>query len=329
MKRFIALLLSATMMFSLSSQAFAASIEPEDVTTAVSIDESDIQTWKEMSEVEVRDAANKMFDYLTPEQQEVYIFLIESLAIDGDYSLVKFHQKYVDPNYHFELSALSGSSDSIDEVALYNAANIGAQLQALNLPDVVYNGLMALAAALAVPVGNVVDVVIGLGLGAIIIANWDAISSKWNDIVDIFVDAFGSTVMSAFYYLQGLVGVYSVEISGSTVTINGEKYKCSTNAQTVALSMKSNGHKYYPACRNGSQVYVAPIDIPRAAALEIMKKNDSYIGVFTISDNYASSLCRTLGGGIRGPERSQGGYSGYWWHYHSLNYESAHCWFID
>lgn len=326
MKRFIALILSAIMMFSLSSQAFAASIEPEDVTTVVLTDELGIQTGEGMSEAEVRDVANKTFDYLTPEQQEVYIYLIESLAISGDYSLVEFHQRYVDPNYRFEPSASSRSAIVNDEVVLYNAASIAGQLQALNLPEVVYNGFMALAAALAMPVGNVVDIVIGLGLGVIIVANWDAISSKWNDIVDIFVNAFGSTVMEAFYYLQGLVGIYTVTVSGKTITVNNDKYNCTTKADVAVADMKNNGHQYYPAVLSGSYVWVAPVDISRKVALAIMKINSSSAGIFTVTSNLARNLCESLGG-AKGPEIHGSG-SKYWWHYHGRSYMNAHCWYV-
>lgn len=84
--------------------------------------------------------------------------------------------------------------------------------------------------------------------------------------------------------------------------------------------------QYYPAYRTNNNVLICPVDIPRNAALAIMRLNNSYAGVFTIADNYAKSLCQSLGGGIRGPEGENA--SGYWMHYHSLNYSSAHCWFI-
>ena len=130
----------------------------------------------------------------------------------------------------------------------------------------------------------------------------------------------------AFYYIQGLVGVYTVTVSSSTITINGQDYECDTDAETIAYSMERNGHTYYPAYRTNNTVLVCPIDIPRNAALAIMKLNSSRAGVFTVKSNYASSLCQTLGGGVRGPEGEYA--SGYWYHYHSNNYPSAHCWFI-
>lgn len=318
MKKIISLLLVVAMMCSLSSPVFAATANssPADLEEAV------LQADK-LTEEEIEALANKTFNYLTKEQQAVYIDQIEALAVAGDTSLVEFHHKYVDSSYRFDPSNVeSGTS------VTRSAALVAGQLQALNLPTVVYNALIAFAAALAVPAGNLVDIVIGLGLGVIIVANWDAIKDVWDDIVDIFVDAFGAIVMDAFYYLQGLVGVYDVDISGDTVTINGEEYECDTNAQIIATTMRPNGHTYYPAFRSGSQVLVAPVDIPRKAALAVMKKNDEYIGIFTIADNYASSLCTSLGGGIRGPETS-GSSSGYWWHYHSNNYPKAHCWYIS
>lgn len=307
MRRFVALMLSLILCLSMGIQAFAVENNPG--------------TQNAISETEdMYVAAQQAYDYLTDEQKEIFITQITLLALAGDSSLVEFHQTYVDPSYEFNPEDYAAVPNVV------NAASVAGQLQALNLPAAVYYGLLAFATSLGVPVGNVVDLVIGLGLGIIIVANWDAISSVWNDIIDIFVDAFGSVVMDAFYYLQGLVGVYTVSSSGAVITINGEDYRCDTKAEEIALTMKSNGHSYYPAYRSGGFVWVCPVDIPRKAALAIMKLNSSYSGVFTVQNNYAYSLCQSLGGTIRGPEGETS--SGYWLHYHSSNYPNAHCWFI-
>ena len=307
-KRFIALVLSLILCLSMGIQAFAVENNPG---TQITVSETE----------DMYTAAQQVYACLTDEQQEDFVSQIALLAIAGDSSLLEFHQTYVDPSYQF---------NPLDYAAVPNVADtasVAGQLQALNLPTAVYYGLLAFATSLGVPVGNVVDLVIGLGLGAIIIANWDAIVDVWDDIVDIFVDAFGSVVMDAFYYLQGLVGVYTVTVSGSVITINGEDYRCDTKAEEIALTMKSNGHSYYPAYRSGGFVWVCPVAIPRKAALAIMRLNDTYRGVFTVQSNYAYSICQTLGGSIRGPEGEIA--SGYWQHYHSSNYPLAHCWFIS
>lgn len=228
---------------------------------------------------------------------------------------------YVDPSYEFEPTV------EVAQVMTVAATDIAGQLQALNLPSAVYYGLLAFATSLGVPVGNVVDLVIGLGLAAIIIANWDSISAVWQDIINIFVDAFGSTVMSAFYYLQGLVGVYTVTVSGTTVKINNDEYECTTRADLAAATMQSNGHSYYPAVLSGNYVWVAPTDIPRKAALAIMKLNSSTAGVFTLTSNLSRSLCDSLGG-AKGPEIHGSG-SRYWYHYHGYSYLNAHCWYYN
>lgn len=301
------------MVFTLSTPVFAAN-------THLTANEYEISSTDYQLAV-ITDSAKQAFDFLTPAQQEVFLRQIENLAWNGDTRLVEFHKTYVDPTYNYD------PTTAVPPIQTRAAVDVAGQLQALNLPAAVYYGLLAFATSLGVPVGNVVDVVIGLGLAAIIVANWDSIKDVWQDIIDIFVDAFGSVVMDAFYYLQGLVGIYTVSVSGSTITINGEKYKCDTDAETIALSMKSNGHTYYPAYRTNNTVLVCPTDIPRNAALAIMRLNNSRAGVFTIQANYASSLCQSLGGGIRGPEGEVA--SGFWMHYHSLNYPSAHCWFIS
>ena len=69
MKKITALFLAVIMIFSLSSQALAVSEESEKATTIILTEELGIQTGGGMSESEIREAANKIFDYLTPEQQ--------------------------------------------------------------------------------------------------------------------------------------------------------------------------------------------------------------------------------------------------------------------
>lgn len=45
---------------------------------------------------------------------------------------------------------------------------------------------------------------------------------------------------------------------------------------------------------SGGVVWVAPVAISRKVALAIMKKNDSYVGVFAVSSKYARGLCDGL-----------------------------------
>lgn len=309
-KKLLALFLSVTMIFSIFVPVSASATSAKDTCV-----DGDCLYY---SEEDANQAAKQAYESLSSEQKEEFLRQIELLVYQGDMRLAEYHTKYVDSTYKIEVDPNSV------QVAVVTAS-IAGQLQALNLPTAVYYGLLAFATALGVPVGNVVDVVIGLGLAAIIVANWDAISGVWNEIVDIFVDAFGSAVMDAFYYLQGLVGVYTVSISGSTITINGEKYKCEEEAEAVVTTMKKNGHSYYPAYRSGGKILVCPVDIPRKAALAIMKQNSAYAGVFTISSSYARSLCQSLGGDVRHDVETG---NGYWSHYHSSNYPKAHCWYI-
>ena len=178
----IAFLLSLVMVFSFTTPAFAASVDNTTNVTASS----------QIS------AARQAFEYLTPEQQQKFIEQIERVAWSGDTSLVEFHHDYVDPSYNYDPASATPPIQT-------RAADVAAQLQALNLPTAVYYGLLAFATSLGVPVGNVVDLVIGLGLGVIIVAHWDQIKDVWSDIVNIFVNAFGSVVNDAFRYIEGLV----------------------------------------------------------------------------------------------------------------------------
>lgn len=201
--RFISLLLTFALCLSMGVPAFAAESTGKELTP--------------IATGNVYIAAQNVFDALDENQKEEFLLQIEILAVSGDRSLVEFHKSYVDPDYQFDaqkVTAISGASR--------NAASVAQQLQALNLPTAVYYGLLAFATSLGVPVGNVVDVVIGLGLGAIILANWDAIANVWDDIVDIFVDSFGSFVLDAFNYLKALVkGVTLIE-EGEELPNQGE-----------------------------------------------------------------------------------------------------------
>lgn len=186
-KKILSALMVVVLVFSLSAPAYA--VTPGDDM----IGQIDLTT-EEIAKANA--AAKTIFENLTPSQQVVFLANIEALAYNGDTRLIEFHKAYVDPTYEFD------PSNSVSQPMATAAADIGAQLQALNLPSAVYYGLMALAAALGVPVGNVIDLVISLGLVAIFAIYWDEIAGVWQDIIDIFVDAFGSVVNSAFSYIE-------------------------------------------------------------------------------------------------------------------------------
>ena len=316
-KKLLAMFLSFVMLFTLTAPAFAAALPQEDTATDFLTLSADAYS----SDADANAAAKNVYENLAPAQQQEFLALIEALAYQGDTQLVEFHKAYVDPSYEFAPDGIMPQA-----AAVAAAADITGQLQALNLPDVVYYALVALATALGVPVGNVVDVVVALGVGAIIVANWNAISGVWDQIVDIFVNAFGSFVMDAFYYLQGLVGVYTITVSGKVITINGEKYNCNEKADEAVAAMSRNGHKYYPAVLYGNYVWVAPIDIPRKMAVAIMKQNSSTVGVFSVTSNLARDLCSSLGGAT--PPECHGAPPKYLWHYHGYSYPHAHSWYI-
>lgn len=100
---------------------------------------------------------------------------------------------------------------------------------------------------------------------------------------------------------------------------------CDEDAEVVATSMQSSGHLYYPAYRTNNKILVCPVEIPREAAIEIMKLNSSRAGVFALYGSHARSICQTLGGTVRHDIETG---SGYWNHYHSSNFSNAHCWYF-
>lgn len=157
--------------------------------------------------------AVEMYESLNDEAKEIFLNYINQRALEGDFSLLEYHINYVDSDYVKQDTNIKGEVDKNTQ-KMYNvtmsatSTSIAQQLAALNLPTAVYYGLVGFAAALGVPVGNIVDVVIGLGLAAVIALYWNDIKHVWSDIVNIFTNQFGSYVKEAFDYLaakaQGL-----------------------------------------------------------------------------------------------------------------------------
>ncbi|WXR60229.1 hypothetical protein WG909_07790 [Peptostreptococcaceae bacterium AGR-M142] len=144
--------------------------------------------------------AIEAYENLDDKSKEIFLNYIQELSQKGDSSLLEYHIQNVDKNYLNDIQ----SYDCSRKTFATTAANpsIATQLAALNLPAAVEYGLLAFASALGVPVGNVIDVIVGLGLAAIIAYYWNDIKDVWDDIVDIFVTEFGSFVSEAFDYLS-------------------------------------------------------------------------------------------------------------------------------
>ena len=199
MKKVISLFLSLVLVFSLATPALATSQENREVVGQDILFNNESYT-----------TAKQIFENLDSNQKACFIEQIEFLAKMGDRRLVEFHKKYVDPDYQYGLERYSSSY--LQPSAQSNSESVAEQLQELDLPTPVYYGLIALSTALAVPVGNVVDLVISLGLTALVVTHWDAIKDVWQEIVDIFVDAFGSAIIDGFNYLYAAVkGVTLIE----------------------------------------------------------------------------------------------------------------------
>lgn len=127
-------------------------------------------------------------------------------------------------------------------------------------------------------------------------------------------------------FFESLKASPSISVSGMTITVNGTKYRCDERAEEAVYNMQRRNHYYYPAILYGGEVWVAPVEIDRNTALEILKFNSRVAGVFAITNSRARGLCDSLGGAIF--DNSHGSGSGYWDHYHARNYRNAHCWFI-
>ncbi len=156
--------------------------------------------------------AKEAYESLSDEAKIVFLYYIEQLALEGDKSLLQFHIEYVNKNYVkqpvLKKIQVENSLQQRYNINIKSGSSIAQELAALNLPTAVKYGLLAFASALSVPVGDIVDLVIALGLVVIVAWHWDDIDGKWGSIVNIFAREFGSRVRNAFDYLaaraQGL-----------------------------------------------------------------------------------------------------------------------------
>lgn len=156
---------------------------------------NEINTDIQISDADAIEMAVNVYQNLSTEAREKFINNLELLAASGNDELLKFHVENVDTNYNYK------EIKKVKTLYATNSLTLAQELSLLALPKAVEYSLLALAGALGIPVGNVVDVIISLGVVAIIAANWNTISPVWDDIVDIFSRHIGGFVVEGFDYI--------------------------------------------------------------------------------------------------------------------------------
>ncbi|MDR0445433.1 MAG: hypothetical protein LBH17_00095 [Oscillospiraceae bacterium] len=213
------------------------------------------------------------------------------------------------------------------------------QLNALNLPTSVVYSLEAVAAgiiaALAdgpLPFGDILLLVATAGAVIVIAANWSAISTKWNAIVTIFINAFSSiatAIVDTFAEISAevptVLAIPTISYSGGkTATVGGVVYNCQVAISDLTLQQKQQT-KYYIGILAYGDVYVdVTKPITTGIARGIIALNHGVVGVVGTTQTYARGLAGT---DPIGPEISGNGAPGYYWHYHKRFYLNCHIWY--
>lgn len=133
------------------------------------------------NDIDVNALCKELFNNLTPEAKEEFVIIMQDEYNKGNSSLLDYHIQYVDQSY-----TSTGNKSLTSELYYSRADSLAYDLKQLNLPQAVEYALVAFGAALKVPVGNIVDAAIGLGLITVLIANWSTIASKWDSIITVF-----------------------------------------------------------------------------------------------------------------------------------------------
>lgn len=298
-------------------------------TTTVPAFASHQVRYDENISIEQVQTAQETYNNLTPEARVIF-----EQAISSDQELLEFHQKYVDPNFNPLPTTYS------------QTATIANQLALLGLPSAVTYSLNAMAASMVAAVADgplpIGDILLAASVAAVattVALNWDEVQPLWDDIVDIFTDAFSdsvSAVISAFdtifgdstleYYQENYPVTY--DASKKRVKVGDSYYTCSTKAEVKEETASRNS--YYVAALANGLVYVTPYTVSEEIATAITAANLKNVGVMAYNESTARKIANNLGGVLRheidsGKENTEG----YWAHFHSKSAPKSHIWYFS
>jgi len=317
----ISFILTLSMLFSLSVPVFATERYNNTNLTNSVVSQEEIET------------ARETYSSLTPEARAIF-----DASLAGDAEMLKFHQTYVDKNFippAANIRTMSARSATDPMKVLM------AELGALGLSTATLYSLKAMGAGMVVsvadgplPVGEILLAAATASAAVVLAANWKTDGPKFNQIVSAFQKAFANSVnniLRAFSSIKNDINAElekkpSVTVSGKTVTVNGVKYICDTEADELTEKQKKN-NRYFPALLYKNTVYVdASHPISTKIAEAIRDTNGTTIGVWATTESYARGLCGGTNAIWHNTHKSS---EGYFYHYHHPSYSKFHCWYLS
>lgn len=306
------------------------------IATVPSEAESNTSVLSVVTQEDIQAARDAYFS-LSPEAKAIFEY-----HVVNNYEILKFHQRYIDKNF-VPSSKISKKMEQLSNSMTISSANemtiLMAKLNGMNLPTAVLYSLQAMGAGMVaaiadgiLPIGDILLAAATASAAVVIALNWDTVSPYWDDIVDAFKEAFSNSVdniIKAFNTLLGNIQdeiiVPTITVSGKSVTVDGVRYYCSTEADELTEQQKKN-KKYFPAVLYYGTVYVDPLhSLDTSAAKLIMFANNRYAGVWATSESYARGLC---GGANAKWHNTHDMSEGYFFHFHHPTFSKFHCWYL-
>ena len=148
--------------------------------------------------------AIKTYKNLSPKAKAIF-----EKSLSYDLEMLKFHQTYVDKNFVPDISRIQLYSSTVADPMQI----LSVQLAGIGLPSAVVYSLKAMGAGMVaaiadgpLPIGDILLAAATVSAVAVIAANWDAVSPKFNRIVAAFNKAFSgvsSNISAAFSKIKG------------------------------------------------------------------------------------------------------------------------------
>ena len=327
-RRFLALALVLSLMSSFWTPAFA--MEDTETSTSIELESATLST---------KDCAEAAYYGLSPTAREYFLN-----AISSSPELVEFHRTYIDSSF---IAVDSPAPQLVDPVSVVSigVAGLGVATVVLYCLETLASEFLAALDSSNITVGDLYSYIISVGAISTLVTDWDFTGPKWSRIISIFCNAFpdiSDNVEASMQYVpadvedERTLNTVSIGFSGSTATINGEKYNCYVRAE----NFNPSGEKFYVAIRNNNYLYVCPKEISLKFANAIIKFNNEYIGVMCVREYTAYRLAEFGGSIVCSDNRHDPCNPNYLYHYHrcdfgppswgnpSKNHCQAHIWFL-
>lgn len=317
-KRMLALLLISAMMLGLSVPAVADYKLEENAVVQEKINNADF--------------LQKAYNGLSPEAKAIFD---QFLAMDED--LLALHKEYVDSSY--ELPAVpyavaSATSDTLTYISNELAA-LGLSTNVIYYFESLASGMIAAVVDGVLPVGDILLAAAAIEFAIAIAQEWYDVVDLWNDIVEVFKEAFTanrSNVNSAFSTLHDDVEeevAAIVIVRGRELTVNGVTYVCNDDAQDITITLQTSG-RHYPAVLWQGTVMICTTPISSKIARLIMIADNGNGGVWSSTSTLARSVC---GNDPIWHQYHQSN-EGYFYHYHMRKLSNpggesySHSWYL-